>query len=79
VQSYYVSNGNVANPTLEEFYSRLRANNEVDDKGRLLNLKHKENLVLSLCIATMTKVADKNPDGGDQVQLRLKAEEIRKR
>ncbi len=79
VQSYYVSTGNRANPTLEEFYSKLRVNNELDDKGRLLNLVHKENLVLSLCIATMKKIADKNPDGGNNILLNSLAVDLYKK
>ena len=69
VQSFYVSSSNKVNSTLEEFYSKLRVNNSLDDKGRLLNLSHRESLVLSLCVYTMNMIAEKNPDGGNKVLL----------
>ena len=66
MQSFYVSSGNNVKAPLEEFYSKLRVNNTLEDKGRLLNLSHKESLVYSLCVYTMNMIADKNPDGGNQ-------------
>ena len=79
MQSFYVSNGNRVSSTLEEFYSKLRVNNSVDDKGRLLNLNKRERLVYSLCAYTMNLIADKNPDGGNKDLLHSLAREMHKK
>ena len=79
VQSFYVSGGNTVNSTLEEFYTKLRVNNTLEDKGRLLNLKHRESLVFSLCVYTMNMIAEKNPDGGNKVLLQSLAGEMHKK
>ena len=48
----------------------MRINNKPGDKGGLLDLTQKTNLVSNLCSYTMRMIADKNPDGGDAVGLR---------
>ena len=63
VQSYYVTSENKVNHTLEEFYSKLRVNNNLKDNGRLLNLRNKMSLVQKLCSLTINIIADKNPEG----------------
>ena len=76
VQSFYVSSANKHIPLLQEFYSNLRVNNAKEDKVRLLNLNHKQSLILSLCEYTIDMIADKNPDGGNKVLLQSLAGEM---
>ena len=49
------------------------------DKGRLLNLNNKQSLVMSLCVYTMNMIADKNPEGGNQIMLKSIAVEMHKK
>lgn len=79
MQSLYVSSDNKAKAPLEEFYSRLRVNNTLEERGRLLNLSHGENLVSSLCVYTMNMIAEKNPEGGNKVLLQSLAGEMHRK
>ncbi len=64
---------------MEKFYSKLRVNNTLQDKGRLLNLKNKQSLVVSLCVYTMNMIGDKNPEGGDKLMLQSLAVEMHRK
>ena len=73
IYSFYLTHDNKPNLELEQFFRKLRINNEPEDNELLMDFSKKTNFVTALCKYTMIMVAKKNLSFGNADGLKKAA------